>query len=163
MEFAIVRMAFRGQKKETWFVRETLTRETINAMRYIAILALAACGSSSDTPDAGITDCDILSKLVTQERGTCRITKADDGDCALIQGAYCQPDGVSSSCPSGWGRDCEVGPGGTEINCTYVLPTCPVDSLPYTDFTFVQTLNGIRGLTVASLDGTCKFTPCSAL
>lgn len=135
-------------------------------------LLLAACGSSDDGP--AIYDCDELSKTVTQRRGECRLPYDQDAvfmdGCPRAMDAYCVPDGLSSSCPSGWSRNCELEPGtGREINCTYGdSSTCTVLVPNETvSFAYVQNLNGIDGLSVlvdgSAFPGRCEFRPCNQL
>jgi hypothetical protein len=134
----------------------------------MAMALAAACGSnSSESTDAGAYDCTELSKSVQQERGLCRIDRDPDGECPSIQGAYCLPDGRESSCPSGWSNSCKGGPGEIGTECTYSRAVCFEDGLPYVDFDMVQTLNGVRGLSVLSIGANgmfqCEFRPCAAM
>jgi hypothetical protein len=124
------------------------------------LLALAACGGD----DGAITyDCLELSMTVSQRHGTCVLEMDPDtfDGCPLAEWAWC---GTPTACPSGWNRSCEVTPGGAEINCTYGIgTTCSSVSELSVSFPYVQTLDGIDGLSVYLSEGRCEFRPCKPL
>lgn len=91
----------------------------------MAALVTVGCGSSG----AGTTEsCVDMSKAVSQRHGACKIPSNSGvgfGGCPALSDAYCQPDGLLSSCPSGWNTNCEM----TGANCTYGDSTACVSAV----------------------------------
>ena len=122
----------------------------------MAALVTVGCGSSG----AGTTEsCVDMSKAVSQRHGACKIPSNSGvgfGGCPALSDAYCQPDGLLSSCPSGWNTNCEM----TGANCTYGDSTACVPAGGDATYAFVQTLDGIDGLSVLTGTTDCIFVAC---